>query len=378
MIPLVDLAAQHAEVAEAVEAGFRQVIHDTSFVDGPPVRAFEKEFADFTGRRCCIGVGNGTDALELILRAAGIAPGDQVIVPAATFVATAEAPARLGAEVVVVDVDPEDLLLDPDQVARHLSPRTRAVIAVHLYGRLAPMSALAEVIADRDVVLVEDAAQAQGAVREGLGIGSWSVAAATSFYPGKNLGAYGDAGAVVTDDDELAHRVRLLANHGSPRRYHHEVAGGNSRLDTLQAVVLSAKLRHLDRWNAARRAGAARYHTMLRGHPEITLAPLGDDDHVWHLYPVRVPRRDAVLSELHRQGIGAGIHYPVPVHGCAPFATSAPTPCPHAERAADELLSLPLHPHLDERDQQRVVEALLAALHRTRHPSQRSVERGTS
>jgi dTDP-4-amino-4,6-dideoxygalactose transaminase len=365
VIPLVDLAAQHAEVAEVVDIGFRAVLTETAFVGGPHVAAFEQAFADYTGRRACVGVANGTDALELVLRANGVGPGDEVIVPAATFIATAEAPARLGASVVVVDVDPDHLLIDPEQVARHLTPRTKAVIAVHLYGQLAPMDELARVVAGHDIVLVEDAAQAQGARRNHLGIGSWSQAAATSFYPGKNLGAYGDAGAVVTDDEQLADRVRVLANHGSRRRYDHEVLGGNSRLDALQAVVLSAKLAHLDEWNMARRRAARRYDESLSGHPSIALPRYHDGpDHVWHLYTVRVPERDAVLDHLHRNGIGAGIHYPVPVHRCAPFANSAPWGCPVAERAAGELLSLPLHPHVTPEAQDRVVDTLLTALTR--------------
>lgn len=368
MIPLVDLAAQHAEVASAVEAGFAEVLSTTGFVGGPHVDAFEKAFADFCDRRACVGVGNGTDALELILRACGIGPGDEVIVPASTFIATAEAPARVGARVVVVDVDPVTLSIDPHQVAQRLTTRTRAVIAVHLYGRLAPMNELVDLLSERgngrSVLLIEDAAQAQGARRGAQGIGSWSVAAATSFYPGKNLGAYGDAGAVVTDDPALAERIRTIANHGSRRRYEHEILGGNSRLDALQAVVLHAKLPSLDRWNQARRAAAQCYDALLSEHPQVGRPPVGTtDDHVWHLYTVRVPHRDAVLAELQAKGVGAGVHYPVPVHRCAPFAESAPWGCPVAEQAAAELLSLPLHPHLDVDTQQYVVDTLISAIH---------------
>lgn len=367
MIPLVDLASQHAEVSDAVERGFREVLATAGFVGGPMVTAFEEAFAQYCGRTACVGVGNGTDALELILRAAGIGPGDEVIVPASTFIATAEAPARVGARVVAVDVDPDALLIDPDRVVERLTTRTRAVIAVHLYGQLAPMERLVERLADhrmgRNVMVVEDAAQAQGARRAGCGIGSWSTAAATSFYPGKNLGAYGDAGAVVTDDLVLAERLRTIANHGSRRRYEHEVLGGNSRLDALQAVVLQAKLPRLDAWNAARRLAARRYDTLLAGRPDLRRPVVTDaDDHVWHLYTVRVPQRDAVLAHLQANGIGAGIHYPVPVHRCAPFRSSAPWGCPVAEQAAEELLSLPLHPHLTVEQQQRVVDVLLTAL----------------
>ena len=367
MIPLVDLAAQHADVASAVEAGFRDVLQSTGFVGGPWVSDFEQAFARFCGRQACVGVANGTDALELILRAAGVGPGDEVIVPACTFIATAEAPARVGARVVVVDVDPATLLIDPDAVVARLSPRTRAVIAVHLYGRLAPMDRLRERLADRrDIALIEDAAQAQGARLGDQGIGSWSVAAATSFYPGKNLGAYGDAGGVVTDDVDFAERVRVIANHGARHRYQHELLGTNSRLDALQAVVLTAKLGHLTRWNEARRAAAGRYVELLGDHPDVTLPPAGPcEDHVWHLFSVQVPRRDDVLADLQAHGVGAGIHYPIPVHRCPPFADTAPWGCPVAERAAERLLSLPMHPHLTPDVQQVVADALRAALDRT-------------
>src|SRR5919199_250382 len=268
-IPLVDLAVQHAQIAEEVEEGFAQVLAGGDFVGGKAVAAFEQEYAEFTGARHCVGVGNGTDALEMILRAMGVGHGDEVIVPANTFIATAEAVVRVGARPVFADVDDEALLLDPTLVEAALTERTRAVIPVDLYGQVAPFEKLPTSLAERGIAVVEDAAQSQGATRHGRSAGRFGSAAATSFYPGKNLGAYGDAGAVVTEDDDIAQAVRLLGGHGSPAKYRHVTFGFNSRLDTLQAVVLRAKLRRLAAWNDQRRAAAARYDELLADVPGV-------------------------------------------------------------------------------------------------------------
>ncbi|MGZ7015328.1 MAG: DegT/DnrJ/EryC1/StrS family aminotransferase, partial [Acidimicrobiales bacterium] len=310
-IPLVDLVAQHAEVADEIELGFREVMASTSFIGGARVEAFEQDFGAWWGRRSAIGVANGTDALELMLRAADIGPGDEVIVPANSFIATASAVVRAGARPVFADVDPSHLLIDPESVAARITSRTRGVIAVHLYGQIAPMERLRGIVAGTQILLFEDAAQAHGARRFDEPAGTVGLAAATSFYPGKNLGAYGDGGAVLTDSAELAHRVRLLANHGTNGKYEHETLGFNSRLDSLQAVVLHAKLRRIDDWNAARRTAAARYDELLRDEPSLWLPQtMAGNEHVWHLYVVRVPRRDQVLAHLHAEGVGAGVHYP--------------------------------------------------------------------
>lgn len=363
MIPLVDLASQHDEIAPEIAEGFQRVLESGEFIGGPEVEAFETAFARHSARQHCIGVANGTDALELVLRAAGIGPGDEVIVPAATFIATAEAPARCGARVVVADVHPDTLGLDADQVRRRLTPRTRAVIPVHLYGRLTPIEPLLDLVDGTGIAIIEDAAQAQGARDRRGGPGGGTLAATTSFYPGKNLGAYGDAGAVLTDDPVLAQRIRAIANHGSTRRYQHDLLGQNSRLDALQAVVLRAKLARLEDWNAARRAIAERYHTRLASLPvRIPPGASSPEEHVWHLYPIRTPARDEVLATLQTAGIGAGIHYPRVVHHHPPFASGAH--CPVAERAFAEVLSLPLHPHLSPTDQDRVIEELGLALDR--------------
>ena len=364
-VPFVDLASQHAEIAAEVEAGIAAVFAATAFVDGPPVADFEHQYASFVDVDHCVGVANGTDALELALRAAGVGPEGEVVIPANTFIATAEAVSRIGAVPVLVDCDDERLLIDPDQVEGVITDRTQAVVAVHLFGQLAPMERLAQVCGDAGVPLVEDAAQSQGARLGGRGAGALGTVAATSFYPGKNLGAAGDAGAVTTDDATIAAEVRRLRNHGSSTRYVHDVIGMNSRLDTVQAVYLRAKLDRLEKWNELRVRAAARYDRLLADVPGVRRPLLGaDGQHVWHLYVVRVAERDRVLAELGRAGVGAGIHYPYPVHltGAYAHVGLGRGTAPVAETAAGEILSLPMHPHLTEAQQDRVVEVLADAV----------------
>lgn len=371
-ISLVDLASAREEIEEEVGAGWARVLSTTGFVGGPEVAAFERDYAAFGGIGHCVGVANGTDALELALRAVGVGPGDEAVLPANTFVATAEAVARTGARPVFVDCDERTALIDVAAAACAVGPRTRAVLPVHLYGQLAPVELLREELAGaQGVALVEDAAQCQGASRFGHRPGNGGVAA-TSFYPGKNLGAYGDAGAVLTDDEEIAATVRTLANHGGRTKYDHELVGCNSRLDALQAVVLTAKLRRLEAWNDARRAAAARYDALLAGQDSVECPTVLEGNvHVWHLYVVKVGDpaggsgvRDMALEKLNAEGIGAGVHYPVALHRTKAFADLGyPRGAfPRAEDAADRILSLPLHPHLTPDQQERVVEALLAAV----------------
>jgi dTDP-4-amino-4,6-dideoxygalactose transaminase len=363
-IPLVDLKAQHAEIAAEVSEGFARVIADTAFVLGPQVREFETAFADFCGLPHCVGVANGTDAIELTLRALGVGPGDEVIVPANTFIASALGIVRAGARPVIVDCD-EYQLLDPARIEAAVGPRTRAVLPVHLFGQIADMERIAEVAGAHGLAVVEDGAQSQGARRNGRPSGSFGVAAATSFYPGKNIGAYGDAGAVVTASDAVAGHLRKLRNWGSEQKYHHPEIGFNSRLDTLQAVVLSAKLKRLADWNRARRRAAARYDELLAGVPGVELPKtLPGNEHVWHLYVVRVQKRDKVLAKLSAEGIGAGIHYPVPLHlhGALAFLGYHEGDFPVAERAAAEILSLPIYPHLTAAQQEWVAAALRRAV----------------
>jgi dTDP-4-amino-4,6-dideoxygalactose transaminase len=371
-VPLVDLAWQHAEVADEVGAGFSEVLAATDFIGGKAVAAFEQEYADALDIPYVVGVANGTDAIEIALRAVGVGPGDEVVLPANTFVATAEAVVRAGARPVPVDVDPVYHLIDPERAVAAFGPRTKAVVPVHLYGQAAPVEELRAAAADAGVAVVEDAAQSQGATRHGRPAGGLAEIAGTSFYPGKNLGAYGDAGAVLVGAAELAQRVRMLANHGSQRKYVHETFGFNSRLDTLQAVVLRAKLRRLAGWNAARRAAAERYHALLAdlaGAGRVVLpATEPGNGHVWHLYVLRVPAgvadRDEVLRALDATGIGAGIHYPVPVHLQPAFRDPAhgPGSCPVVEQAAAEILSLPLFPGITPAQQERVAVELGRAL----------------
>jgi len=363
-IPLVDLQAAHAEVAEEVELGFKRIISATAFIGGEEVAAFEREFAAFVGVPHCVGVANGTDALELALRAAGVVAGDEVVLPANTFIATAEAVARVGARPVLVDMDPASYLVDVDAALAAVTPATRAVVPVHLYGQLAEVERLTDGLAGTGVTVVEDAAQCQGATRHGRGAGSWGIAA-TSFYPGKNLGAYGDAGAVVSTDAALATTVRTLANHGGLAKYVHDLVGCNSRLDALQAVVLRAKLVRLAAGNAARRAAAARYDEQLADLDVVRPVTLPGNEHVWHLYVVQVPDRDRALARLNEAGIGAGIHYPTPLHQTPAFAHLGyrAGAFPHAEAAAGRILSLPLHPHITAAQQKEVVAELTAALH---------------
>jgi dTDP-4-amino-4,6-dideoxygalactose transaminase len=365
-IPLVDLSAQHAVVAAEVADGWQAVLSQTAFIGGPQVAAFEQEYAAFTGVQHCIGVANGTDAIEIALRGLGIGAGDECILPANTFIATAEAVRRAGAQPVLVDcADDDSYLIDVDAVTAAVTPHTRAIIPVHLYGQAAPVERLLPLAEQIGGWVVEDAAQSQGASRHGVPAGALAHAAATSFYPGKNLGAYGDAGAVLTNSAEWAAQLRMIANHGSPRKYEHEVFGFNSRMDTLQAVVLSAKLRRLGGWNAARRTAADYYHSLLAGLDEVIRPQtLDGNEHVWHLYVVRVPDRDRVLKELHAAGIGAGIHYPAPIHLTEAFADLdyLAGAFPVAERTAGELLSLPLFPEITPGQQERVVAALQRAL----------------
>jgi dTDP-4-amino-4,6-dideoxygalactose transaminase len=366
-IPLVDLAVQHSAVADEIAEGWRQVLAQTAFIAGPQVTAFESEYAAFIGTRHCVGVANGTDAIEIALRALGVGRGDECILPANTFIATAEAVSRAGATPVLVDcADDGTYLIDADAVEAAMTSRTRAIIPVHIYGQAAPVEQLLPLAGKTGAWVVEDAAQSQGARCGGRSAGALGHVAATSFYPGKNLGAYGDAGAVLTDSDELAARTRMIRDHGSRHKYEHEVIGLNSRLDTLQAVVLSAKLRRLAGWNALRQAAAERYDEFL-SQVERVIRPcvMDGNEHVWHLYVVRVPDRDRVLKELHAAGIGAGIHYPVPIHLTSAFAGLgyAEGAFPVAERVAREILSLPIFPEITLSQQERVVSILTAAMH---------------
>ncbi len=364
-VPPVDLRLQHQAIADEVAQGFAAVFDKTAFILGPAVTEFETAYASFIGAKHCVGVANGTDALELALRAAGADADAEVLLPANTFIATALAVLRAGARPVLVDCDPDFHLLDLEQAAARIGKKTRFLMPVHLYGQMAPVEQVDALAQAHGLTVIEDAAQAQGARRHGRAAGTCGLAAGTSFYPGKNLGAYGDAGAVTTDSDEVATKIRALRNYGSEVKYHHPELGFNSRLDTLQAVVLNAKLKRLAGWNDARRTAARRYDELLAGLPAVTPPrTLPGNEHVFQLYVVRVPNRDQVVQRLNAEGIGAQIHYPIPLHLQGAFrglgfgAGSFPV----AEKAAREILSLPMFPEITADQQARVVASLRRAL----------------
>ncbi len=360
-IPLVDLAAQWAVIGREAEPRIREVLGRGDFILGRALEEFEAAFAAYCGCRRAIGVASGLDALKLALRALDVGPGDTVIVPAHTFIATALAVSAVGAQPALVDIDEASFNLDPRRLEEAAGPRTRAVIPVHLYGRPADMDPILELAARRGWAVLEDAAQAHGARYRGRPCGSLGRIAAFSFYPGKNLGAAGDGGAVTTNEAALADRVARLRNYGSTVKYRHDELGENSRLDTLQAAILSVKLRHLDEWNAARRQIAAAYTDALRGVGDLLLpAEPADAESVWHLYVVRTSRRDALLDHLRTRGIGALIHYPCPIHLQPAYAGAGwrAGQFPVAERVAREVISLPIYPEMSEEQIARVVSAV--------------------
>ena len=357
-VPFLDLGPTTRAVTSEVVDGWTEVLAASSFIGGSSVTAFEDEFAGFCATTHAVGTANGTDALHLTLRALGIRAGDEVLVPTNSFVATAEAVVLAGGCPRFVDVDPSTLLVTAETVEAAVTPRSRALVVVHLYGQMPDMTALVGAAQRHGLLLVEDAAQAQGATWQGRPAGSFGVAGCFSFYPGKNLGAFGDAGAVVTSDDDLAEALRSLRDHGRAAGSHHqhERVGTNSRLDALQARVLSAKLPLLPSWNAERRAVAAAYRAGLDpGHAPV-VAELPGSRGVYHLAVVRVRDRDRVRQRLADRGIGTGVHYPTPCHLLAPYVPWASTRLEAAEEAADQVLSLPVYPGMDDRAVDRVID----------------------
>ena len=349
-IPLVDLRAQYETIKDEVLDAIGSTLSGMHLFLGENVAAFEREFAEYCGVEHCVGVGSGTDALILALRAHGIGPGDEVITVANTFIATVEAIHHVGATPVFVDVDPATLTMDPTRIEERITGRTRAIVPVHLYGRLANMPAIMDLARRHALTVVEDACQAHGASLAGRRAGSFGHAACFSFYFSKNLGAYGEAGAVVTNDASIAREVSSLRNHGSLQKYRHAVLGFNSRLDELQAAILRIKLRRLDQWNERRREGAARYTHLLSGTTLQLPSPHQDKEHVYHLYVVQSEQRDALRAELEAAGVGTGIHYPAPIH-LQPAWTAhgyEPVSLPVTEEAATTILTLPLYPEMTD------------------------------
>jgi len=347
-IPLVDLKQQHQTIWPEIEKALRQVIESSQFILGDAVARFEEHFAAYCGVPYAIGVDSGTSALELILRAFDIGPGDQVITAANTFIATVLAIAYTGAQPVLVDVDPETMNLDPMQLERAISPRTRAILPVHLYGQPADMDAIAEIAERHGLLVIEDACQAHGARYKGKRVGALGHAAAFSFYPAKNLGALGDGGMVVTRDADLAARIRKLRNYGQDRKYHHVLLGYNRRLDTIQAAVLDVKLCALDARNAARRAHAMRYTANLKDLPLSLPSTAAETEPVYHLYVIRTAERDALQQFLAAHGVDTGIHYPIPIHLQPAFSHLGyrKGDFPVTEDCASKVLSLPMYPEL--------------------------------
>lgn len=371
-VPFLDLQSQQAEVMDEVASVWQRQLATAAFIGGPEVEAFEQEYADYIGVGHVVGVSNGTDALELAFRAVGVGSGDEVIMPANTFIATAEAVSRIGAVPVFVDVDVDHLLIDPQAVEAAITPRTRAVAPVHLYGQTAPVEEILPIADKHGLAVVEDAAQSQGASSRAGRAGALGRVAGTSFYPGKNLGAAGDAGAVMTDDPEIAAVIRNLAAHGSSVKYVHDRIGMNARLDAVQATVLRAKLRRLDAWNEARRVAASRYERLLSGIDGVRSPVVRDGNQdVWHLYVVQVDERDRVLAETNAAGVGTAIHYPTPVHLTEAYSGLGyrAGQFPIAEASADRILSLPMFPHLTEEQQEIVVTALQTSVEAARQPA---------
>ena len=347
-VPFVDLHAQYLTIQPDVDAAIARTIARSAFIGGDEVKAFEAEFAQYCEAEACVGVGNGTDALYLTLRALGIGSGDEVITVAHTFIATAEAISMTGARPVFVDIDEETMLMDPEAIEPAITPRTRAILPVHLYGQACDMDRIMAIAGRHGLKVIEDAAQAHGARWRGRRVGSIGDAGCFSFFPGKNLGAYGDAGGVVSRDPELILAVRMLANHGRTEKYLHERLGVNSRLDGLHASVLRVKLRHLDAWNAARRRAAEQYVSLLR--PAGVRLPVvrSEAEAVWHLFVVRVGERDQLLERLRATGLSGGVHYPVPLHLQPAYRhlDVAAGALPVTERVAGEVASLPMFPEL--------------------------------
>jgi dTDP-4-amino-4,6-dideoxygalactose transaminase len=365
-IEFVDLRRQYEAIGDELEAALLEAARSTSYILGPQVEAFEREWAAYCGSAHCVGVASGTAALELILEALGVGPGDEVIAPANTFIATVLPVVRLGARPVLVDCDAKHGQIDVEQAAEAVTERTRAVIGVHLYGHPADVDPLVELCARHGIALVEDACQAHGTLYRGRRTGSLGRAAAFSFYPGKNLGALGDAGAITTDDGDLAARVRVLRDLGQARKYEHVAVGSNERLDTLQAAVLLVKLRHLDGWNERRRAAADAYGEALAGLEMIPPEPAAWATPVHHLYVVRTGARDAVRAELAARMIATGLHYPKPVHLQPALSglNHMEGAFPEAERWSQEGLSLPMFPELRPDEIERVAAGIADALAR--------------
>ena len=359
-VPFVDLRAQHRAIAAEVDAAIERVTSEADFILGADVAAFESEFAAYCESGHTVGLDSGMSALELGMRAMGIGPGDEVITPAGSFIASSSAISFTGATPVWVDVQPDTYNVDPERIEAAITRRTKAIMVVHLYGQPAEMDRIFDVASRHGLPVIEDACQSHGARYKGRRTGSMGLFAAFSFYPSKNLGAYGDAGALTTNDPELAEKVRMMRNYGQRSKYEHVYLAWNRRLDTLQAAVLRVKLRRLDSWNTSRRRIASLYDELLAGSGVITPPARIDVEHVYHLYVIQTDQRDRLQAALAADGISTGIHYPVPIHLQPAYASSGVGPgrFPVTELAAGRVLSLPMYPELEADDVHRIAAAI--------------------
>jgi dTDP-4-amino-4,6-dideoxygalactose transaminase len=365
-IPLVDLKAQYQDIKAEIDVAVARVITSANFIGGAELTAFEKAFAQFQTTQHAAGVASGTGAIFLALKALGIGPGDEVITTPFSFIATVEPIEAVGAKTVFVDIDPRSYNMDVSKIEAAITPATKAILPVHLYGQMVAMDELLKIARRYNLKVIEDAAQAHGAEYQGKRAGQWSDIACFSFYPGKNLGAYGDAGAICTNDETLANSIKKLRNHGRSSKYYHDVLGYGERLDALQAAILAAKLPHVDDWNNRRRQHGSLYNDLLRDVPGISIPQeIEGAHHVYHIYCVRmVQDRDLILEKLKEHGIGAGIHYPVPLH-LQPAMNQygwLEGDFPAAEAAAASVLSLPMYPEMDIEQIQRVADTLRLVL----------------
>jgi dTDP-4-amino-4,6-dideoxygalactose transaminase len=359
-IPLVDLHAQYLGIRDSIDAAIRRVVDSGAFIGGACVREFEEAYAADYGVRQCVSVANGTDALYIALRMLGVGAGDEVITSAHSWIATSETISQCGAQPVFVDVD-EYYTIDPELIEAAVTPRTRAIIPVHLYGQSADMTRIMAIATRHKLLVIEDCAQAHFATWQGRRVGTFGAAATFSFYPGKNLGAYGDAGAIITSDEQLASRMRMYANHGSLRKHDHRIEGINSRLDALQAAILSAKLPHIHDWTRARQQVASWYGEALRDVPALQTPRVRPSaTHVWHLYVVQVEDRDAVAARLAARGIQTAVHYPTPLPLLEAYRrlNARPDQFPRAAADARRILSLPIYPELSQQQVQFVARSL--------------------
>jgi dTDP-4-amino-4,6-dideoxygalactose transaminase len=360
-VPFVDLKAQYHSIKSEVLPAVQQVMEESAFILGKAVSTFESDFGSRHGVKFCYGLGSGTDGNHLALWGLGIGPGDEVLVPANTFIATAWGATLCGATPVFVDCDSRSYNIDPSSIEAKITKRTKAIVAVHLYGQPADMDTIADIARRHSLHLVEDCAQAHLAQYKGRPVGGLSVASSFSFYPGKNLGAYGEGGAVASNDPELARKFRMIRDHGSERKYHHEMLGHNYRMDGIQGAVLGVKLKHLEHWTEARRSKAAYYKELLQGLPEFVLpVEMPYAKHVYHLYVVRTPARDQLHSHLQERGISTGLHYPVPLHLQKAFEHLGykKGDFPVSEMVASQVLSLPMYPELTNEQMEYVAESI--------------------